>query len=50
MITLVVNEMNKLSAAYNKTNDSLNAERDKLLDDWNRTVQVFMDKHMPVYE
>ena len=42
-----VNEMNEASNTYNKTNESLNAQRSKYIDSWNRTAQKFTSKHVP---
>lgn len=42
-----VEDVNKAAETYNKINDALNEERGKLLDQWNNTVQDFLDKHVP---
>ncbi|MBN1799040.1 MAG: hypothetical protein JW822_10705 [Spirochaetales bacterium] len=42
-----VDEVNKAREAYNKVNDELNRERKKMLDKWNKTKEVFIDKHVP---
>ena len=42
-----VNEMNSGVNKYNSTNSSLNNSRNKLLNAWNKSVEDFMDTHMP---
>lgn len=42
-----VNEMNAAGEKYNATNEVLNKERADLLDDWNKAVSKFTDKHVP---
>jgi len=42
-----VNEMNNGVNKYNATNNSLNNSRNKLLNAWNKSVEDFMDLHMP---
>jgi ribosomal 50S subunit-associated protein YjgA (DUF615 family) len=43
------NELNKLGAAYNKTNKELNDSRSRLLNDWNNALEAFFSKHTPRY-
>ncbi len=43
------NELNKLGAAYNKTNKELNDSRSRLLNDWNNALETFFSKHTPRY-
>jgi predicted DNA-binding protein len=42
-----VNEFNKSVSLYNKTNNELNKERQTLINQWNSTVDRFMDVHIP---
>jgi hypothetical protein len=42
-----VKEINRLGDAYNKTNNQINNERSGLIDNWNKTVDRFMDVHIP---
>ncbi len=42
-----VNEMNAAAEAYNSTNDVLNSNRSERLDEWNKSVAKFTDKHVP---
>ena len=42
-----VNEYNALSEEYNKTNEVLNKERQEQLEEWNKTIAKFTDKHVP---
>lgn len=42
-----VNEMNQAIEVYNSTNESLNKNRSELLEQWNKTVAKFTDKHVP---
>lgn len=42
-----VNEYNALSEEYNKTNEELNKERQEQLEEWNKTIAKFTDKHVP---
>jgi hypothetical protein len=42
-----VNEMNSGVNKYNATNTSLNNNRSKLINAWNKSVEEFMDTHMP---
>ena len=42
-----VNEMNSGVNKYNATNSSLNNTRSKLINAWNKSVEEFMDTHMP---
>jgi hypothetical protein len=42
-----VDEINKVGKEFNKANNELNNERTALLNMWNKTVQTFMDMHMP---
>jgi NADH dehydrogenase/NADH:ubiquinone oxidoreductase subunit G len=43
----LVSEMNKLGSMYNRTNDELNQQRSKLVDNWSAAVRKFMDTHVP---
>ncbi len=45
-----VKEINAASQAYNNTNQSLNKERNDLLNDWNKAVNTFFDEHTPRYK
>jgi hypothetical protein len=49
-----VDSYNKLVAKLNKSGNSYNAlsletynRREKLINSWNNTIQVFFDKHVP---
>ncbi len=42
-----VNDFNQSVKTYNTTNQDLNKERSKQLDNWNKTVSNFLDKHVP---
>ncbi len=42
-----VNDINKSSEAYNKTNDELNKKRSVQLDGWNKAVDRFLDTYVP---
>lgn len=42
-----VDDINRLGKEYNKANNQLNSERTALLNMWNKTVDTFMDVHMP---
>ncbi len=42
-----VNDLNAAVKIYNTTNQDLNKERNKQLDNWNKTVAGFLDKHVP---
>lgn len=41
------NDYNKALEAYNKTNNDLNKNRNTYLNNWNKTVQTFLDKYVP---
>ncbi|MBC7923873.1 MAG: hypothetical protein H7Z75_22595 [Ferruginibacter sp.] len=43
-------EMNQAGNAFNRTNGQLFESRKKLLDNWNKTVAAFFDKHVPKYK
>lgn len=43
----VVNEINKASDNYNKSIKKLDKERNEIIEEWNKAVKRFMDKHMP---
>ena len=43
-----VNEWNQAIKDYNDLNQSLNKERSKMLENWNKKSKKFMDEHMPV--
>lgn len=42
-----VNEMNGSLGAYNGTNQRLNTDRNKHIDQWNKTAQKFTDQYVP---
>ncbi len=42
-----VNKYNGAIKTYQKTNDYLNDHRSELIEDWNKTAQSFLDKHVP---
>lgn len=42
-----VADINKASENYNKTNKKLDKERNEVLEEWNKAVNRFMDKHVP---
>jgi hypothetical protein len=42
-----VKEANKACDAFNKVNAELNKEREKLIQDWNKIKNVFIDTHIP---
>jgi hypothetical protein len=44
-----VNEYNQAITQFNSTNDQLNKLRGKVLDNWNNTVDKFIDKQTPKY-
>ncbi len=44
-----VQDINAASQAYNSTNQTLNKQRDEVLNEWNRSVNTFFDKHTPEY-
>lgn len=44
-----VNDMNAASNNYNKVIGEMNNSRAKLINEWNKVANSFMDKHMPVY-
>jgi ribosomal 50S subunit-associated protein YjgA (DUF615 family) len=44
-----VNEINNATNAYNSNNQQMNQWRKESLDDWNKTVDQFMDSHTPHY-
>jgi hypothetical protein len=45
-----VNDYNKSTNDFNNTNIQLATNRKKLIDNWNKTSQVFLDKHTPKYK
>lgn len=45
-----VKDINTASDAFNNTNQSLNKERNDVLNDWNKTVNAFFDEHTPRYK
>lgn len=44
-----VNNYNQAIAQFNSTNEQLNKQRSRMLDNWNKSVQTFMDKQTPKY-
>lgn len=42
-----VTEYNSMANTYNKLNEELNNGRSKVLDNWNKTREKFMDAHIP---
>jgi hypothetical protein len=42
-----VNEVNKARDDFNRINNELNRERQKMLDAWHKTIEAFIDKHIP---
>jgi uncharacterized protein YpuA (DUF1002 family) len=42
-----VNALNKASADYNKINNELNSTRFQNNENWNKTAQSFLDRHVP---
>ncbi len=42
-----INEYNSSLEGFNKLNQSLNKDRESELNDWNKTCQSFVDKHVP---
>ncbi|MCW3126893.1 MAG: hypothetical protein JWO03_2551 [Bacteroidetes bacterium] len=42
-----VKDMNGAVVVYNKTNNELNENRSKLINDWNNAYMAFMSKHIP---
>ncbi len=44
-----VNELNKAVNEYNNSNKQVNADRQKAIENWNKTTQSFLDKHVPKY-
>lgn len=45
-----VKDINAASEAFNNTNQSLNKERNEVLNDWNKAVNAFFDEHTPRYK
>jgi hypothetical protein len=45
-----VKDINAASDAFNSTNQSLNKERNDVLNDWNKAVNAFFDEHTPRYK
>jgi hypothetical protein len=45
-----VNEFNQAVNDYNNTNNQLNAARGKLIENYNKVSQAFLDKHTPKYK
>jgi hypothetical protein len=45
-----VNEFNKRLNILNKLYKDLNADRERVLDNWDRTAKHFMDSHIPKYK
>jgi hypothetical protein len=45
-----VNEFNQAVTDYNNTNNQLNATRSKLIENYNKASQAFLDKHTPKYK
>ena len=45
-----VKDINAATDAFNSANQSLNKERNDVLNDWNKTVKVFFDEHTPRYK
>jgi hypothetical protein len=43
-----VNDINEAVNHFNKFNNQLNKDREKLLDNWNKTVKKYLDTYMPV--
>jgi hypothetical protein len=42
-----VAEMNKQSAAFNRLNTDLNNSRNRVIDDWNKSADSFLNRHVP---
>ncbi|HEY8400129.1 MAG TPA: hypothetical protein VIK89_02645 [Cytophagaceae bacterium] len=45
-----VNELNKAVEEFNSTNIALNDSRNKIIDNWNKTSQSFLNKHTPKHK
>ncbi len=45
-----VKDINAASDAFNNNNQSLNKERNEILDNWNKSVNNFFDEHTPRYK
>lgn len=45
-----VKDINASTDAFNNANQSLNKERNEVLNDWNKAVSVFLDEHTPQYK
>jgi hypothetical protein len=45
-----VNEFNQAVTDFNNTNNQLNATRSKLIENYNKASQAFLDKHTPKYK
>lgn len=45
-----VKDMNAATSAFNNTSQSLNNERNDVLDEWNKAVKIFFDEHTPSYK
>jgi len=45
-----VADLNKMVAKSNSTNEDLNKKRSTAIDNWNKTVAVFLDKQVPKYK
>ncbi|MCX6247950.1 MAG: hypothetical protein NTW10_09465 [Bacteroidetes bacterium] len=43
-------EYNPYLSRFNKVNNEVNRDRSRILDDWNKTVKNFLDKHVPRYK
>ena len=42
-----INDLNQAVALLNNTNDQLNKQRGQILDNWNKTIEHFLDKNTP---
>jgi hypothetical protein len=45
-----VNEFNKAVNEFNAVNNQLNSGRSNAVDNWNKTVAAFLEKHVPKYK
>ncbi len=45
-----VKDINAASTAFNNSTQSLNSERNDVLNEWNKTVSTFFDEHTPSYK
>jgi hypothetical protein len=45
-----VNDINNAGNKYNNTNKQMDKERQKALDNWNKTVTNYLDEYMPKYK